>query len=41
MPGGRPSVYSEETLIKSRDYLENYESYGDLIPSNTGLACEL
>lgn len=35
---GRPTVYSEETLEKTVDYLENYQSHGDVIPSIVGLA---
>lgn len=38
MPGGRPSKYNEEMLEKARDYLKNYESYGDVIPMACGLA---
>ena len=41
MAGGRPSKYSEELLEKARDYADNFEEYGDLIPTVAGLACEL
>jgi hypothetical protein len=39
--GGRPSKYNEETCSKARYYLENYEEYGDVIPSHVGLAVAL
>lgn len=39
--GGRPTKYSAEVLDKAEDYIRNYTSYGDLVPSNAGLACEL
>lgn len=35
---GRPTKYSEEILEKSREYLESYESIGDMIPSVEGLS---
>jgi hypothetical protein len=38
MPAGRPSKYNEEVLEKARDYLQNYESCGDVIPMACGLA---
>ena len=38
---GRPTKYGPEVLEKTKDYLENYESYGDAIPSQVGLALEL
>lgn len=34
---GRPTNYNAELLEKAREYLEGYESYGDMIPSNEGL----
>ncbi len=37
-PGGRPTKYSNDTLIVAREYLENYEKHGDQIPSIAGLA---
>ena len=40
-PGGRPSVYSVETLKITKDYLETYEQQGDKIPSVAGLAVVL
>lgn len=41
MPGGRPTDYSGEILIKTQDYIENHEAKGDLVPSVAGLAVEL
>lgn len=38
---GRPTDYSTEILDKTKDYLANYEDYGDAIPSIAGLAVEL
>jgi hypothetical protein len=40
-PGGRPSKYCDALISKSRDYLANYESYEDMIPSIAGLAVVL
>ena len=37
-PGGRPTKYSNDTLIFARDYLNHYEKHGDQIPSIAGLA---
>lgn len=34
---GRPSKYSEEILEKCREYLKDYESTGDVIPSHIGM----
>lgn len=34
----RPSLYTEEILARSREYLENFEDHGDAIPSIAGLA---
>jgi len=39
--GGRPTKYTPEVIRKAKDYLENYETYGDVIPSIAGLAVEL
>jgi hypothetical protein len=39
--GMRPTLYCPEILDKTRDYLQNFEAYGDLMPSNAGLACHL
>ena len=36
---GRPTDYSEEILEKTKFYLANYKSLGDIIPSIAGLAC--
>lgn len=41
MPVGRPTKYNEDMLDKALDYLENFMSYGDAVPSHAGLACEL
>lgn len=38
---GRPTKYSPEILQKAEDYLENYKTHGDLIPSIAGLACAI
>lgn len=38
MPGGRPSKYNEETCERTRAYLIEYKSQGDMIPSVVGLA---
>lgn len=35
---GRPTDYSQETLVKTKDYFDNYEKYGDVMPSIAGLA---
>lgn len=37
MAFGRPTKYSDEILEKALDYAENYDSYGDVIPSVVGL----
>ena len=37
-PGGRPTKYTPELIRKAEDYLENYENYGDAIPSLVGMA---
>jgi len=39
--GGRPTKYTAEVIRKATDYIENYESYGDTIPSIAGLAQEI
>jgi hypothetical protein len=38
---GRPTKYSQEILDVALDYLENFEQYGDAVPSQIGLASEL
>jgi hypothetical protein len=38
---GRPTLYSQEIIDKSLDYLENFANYGDLIPQIAGLALHL
>ena len=37
MPGGRPTKYTPELLKIAWDYVENYEAYGDVMPSQIGL----
>lgn len=37
-PGGRPVKYNRAILDKTMDYMDNYESYGDVIPQIAGLA---
>lgn len=37
----RPTEYNSKVLAKARDYLKNYEQYGDVVPTVAGLACEL
>jgi hypothetical protein len=34
----RPTYYSDETLRKATEYLENYVDHGDAIPSVAGLS---
>jgi hypothetical protein len=41
MPAGRPTLYSPKILKKTREYLLNYTSYDDAIPSIAGLAVVL
>ena len=41
MAGGRPSKYTPELLEQAREYIENYQNYGDMIPSIAGMSCEL
>jgi hypothetical protein len=38
---GRPTKYCQEILDRSFDYFENYERYGDAVPSQGGLSSEL
>lgn len=38
---GRPSVYSPEILAQTLDYIREYESHGDMIPSIAGLSAVL
>jgi hypothetical protein len=38
---GRPTKYSTALLEKAQHYLDNYEEYGDVIPSAVGLALVL
>jgi len=35
---GRPTKYTKEILKKAKDYVENFEKYGDVIPTVEGLA---
>ena len=39
--GGRPSKYNQDIVRKAEEYLNEYESYGDVIPSIAALALEL
>ena len=41
MPGGRPTLYTDELLEKAREYIENHVKYGDVVPSHAGLATEI
>lgn len=41
MPGGRPTKYSKEILQKAREYLEEYKTLDQVIPSEAGLALHL
>jgi hypothetical protein len=41
MPAGRPTKYNEEILDKAKEYLNVYESLGDVIPSIEGLSLHL
>jgi len=38
---GRPTKFNDDMLAKAYDYLENYQSVGDMVPSIAGLADEL
>jgi hypothetical protein len=37
----RPTKYTQEILEKAQHYLDNYEEYDDIIPSQAGLALVL
>lgn len=37
----RPTKYTPELLDKARDYLDNWETLGDVLPSHVGLAIHL
>jgi len=37
----RPQEYNEKVLEQTKDYLENFRVYGDVIPSVAGLALHL
>lgn len=37
-PGGRPTKYSKAILDTTMDYIDNYETYGDVLPQVAGLA---
>lgn len=41
MAAGRPTKYNKQIIEKSLDYLENYMTYGDVIPQVAGLALHL
>ena len=38
---GRPSKYNDETIPLTLEYIENYKTEGDAMPSIAGLACVL
>ena len=38
---GRPTKLTDELLAKAEDYVDNYESYGDPVPTVVGLALEI
>ena len=38
---GRPSKYNSETIPRTLDYINDYEQYGQIIPTAEGLACVL
>ena len=40
MGKGRPTDYNKQLLENARKYLDEYESHGDMIPSNEGL-CDI
>lgn len=37
----RPTKQTKEIVAKAREYILNYESYGDAIPSHAGMASAL
>jgi hypothetical protein len=41
MPGGRPTDYSEQTLVDAQYYLDNYKDFDDVIPQIASLALHL
>ena len=41
MPAGIPTDYTPELVEKAKDYVANYTSYGDEIPSISGLSIYL
>lgn len=41
MGKGRPTKYNDEILQQAKNYLEDYEELGDVVPTVAGLACEL
>ena len=41
MAGGRPTKYSNAVIDQLKDYIANYETYGDIVPSAAGFACVL
>lgn len=38
---GRPTKYNDEILAKAQDYVENYQNYGDILPTVEGLSLVL
>jgi len=41
MPAGRPTKYNDEILEKSNEYIKDYASLGDVMPTLVGLAAHL
>lgn len=41
MAGGRPTEYTQDVIDKARHYAENFEEYGDVVPTIAGMACEI
>lgn len=37
----RPTDYNEEILAKALEYVQNHEQYGDVVPTISGMACEI
>ena len=38
MPAGRPTKYNGEVLKVTKEYIDNYATHGDMMPSVAGLA---
>jgi hypothetical protein len=41
MMAGRPTKYSEQILIDTRNYIDNHLDFDDLVPSIAGLSCAI